>query len=133
MNDLKNILTDEELQDLEDSLEKVLNEGEKTLATAIVRSTANEITHEISVLARLFVKKIFWEHVAKFSDDKLSKTEDMKQARMKANNAVQNITRSAALEKELRDVEKILNRFVKGKAQDLKKELEKSDYANTGF
>ena len=133
MTDLKNILTDEELQDLEESLEKVLNEGEKTLATAIVRSTANEITHEISVLARLFVKKIFWEHVAKFSDDKLSKTEDMKQARMKANNAVQNITRSAALEKELRDVEKILNRFVKGKAQDLKKELEKSDYANTGF
>jgi len=133
MNDLKNILTDEELQDLEESLEKVLNEGEKTLATAIVRSTANEITHELGVLARLFVKKLFWEHVATFSDDKLSKTEDMKQARMKANNAVQNITRSAALEKELRDVDKILNRFVKGKAQDLKKELEKSDYANTGF
>jgi hypothetical protein len=133
MENLKSVLDQDTIDSLNEELDQLLSESERSLAQSIVRNTEIEIAHNANVLARLIVKKLFWENVARFSDDKLSKTEDMRQAREKAMNAVKNITRSAANEKE---VKQIMDRFVR----DIKVEVnkaeamgKKTDYGNMGW
>lgn len=133
MNNLKDILTDDQLQDLEEAFDKALNEGEKTLAAAVVRNTEKSMEHEVKVLARLYVKLLFWNNVASFSDDKLSNVEDSRQAREKAMNAVKNITRSAANEKPFKILVGALERAVKAQVQESERAAKKSDYENIGI
>lgn len=121
------------LNDIEQIEPEILDEGEKTLATSIARNTEKEMEHEFKVLARLYVKLLFWNNVAVFADDKLSGAENSRQAREKAINAVKNITKSAAGEKTFKNIVNGLERAIKAQVQESDRASKKSDFENIGI
>ena len=103
----------------------------KALAIASAKNAAKQVEHEANTLSKAVIRKLWWEQVAIFeeaatreSGERL-KIEDIKEARRKAANALNNILKSSARDKVVKEAvaefEKALKKNHKFAMANLKK------------
>ena len=128
MDDLKNILDDEQLASLEEAFDEVLNESEKTLATAMAKNAEKAMEHEARTFARALLKFLIWHWVSRLAPNERTGVEEMIDIRRQALNAVNNLLKSAAGDKERQKALSKFERALKAQLAETNKIAKRTDY-----